>query len=125
MSESSTYSQTTTSWKTSFLSLIPFTKESVEAREAELELNDLEALETEKRRIKSFNERMEKGQHDSVLKELMSETDMDFHYFNRLKSFRNAKKLSRLSDTSIRKKKNLLPELNLNKISVLVKSEVW
>ena len=123
----------TPSLRTSILSMIPFTNDNIKAKEAERELSDLVALENEKNKVKNFQERLKQGEHEAVLNEIMKETDMDFHYFNRLKyeSMKEANEMGHTindTETPLPKKTNIaihIPsETDLQKMSVLIKDEV-
>jgi hypothetical protein len=70
----------------SLLSIIPYTNAWYEAKAAEEEMNDLRKIRIEKVKANDLLALARiPGRHDEALQKLMSETDRDFHYFNRLR----------------------------------------
>ena len=123
---SSNDAKPSTSLKTSFLSMIPFTRANVHAKEAERELNNIQALIAEKKKVKYLYDQIKQGKHETALDLMMSETDMDFHYFNRLKSTRGmgpSIKTSTRPCTDV-KIDYSHSEIDLDKFLVLKKNEV-
>ena len=70
----------------SLLSIIPYTNAWYEAKAAETEMNDLRKIRIEKVKANDLLALSKiPGRHEEALQKLMSETDRDFHYFNKLR----------------------------------------
>lgn len=66
--------------------MIPFTEHHRQANAAEQQLNDLTALQIEQQKVQQLQSRLNQGDYEAVLQEMMQETEItDFHYFNKLK----------------------------------------
>ena len=74
-----------TSFKSSLLSMIPFTKASKEADAAERKLNDLSGIKRELDRVSQIQRLIDEGKHESAKRELLRDAKVDFRYFNRIK----------------------------------------
>lgn len=65
---------------------IPYTEAWWEARAAEEELDDLKHIRKEIQAANELVAMTKMGRHEDALKELMDDTNQDFHYFNKLKN---------------------------------------
>lgn len=70
---------------TSIRTFIPYTNEWYEAKAAEEELDDLKKIKIEKVKAADLLTMSKVGRHDEALDQMMSETNYDFFYFNKLK----------------------------------------
>jgi hypothetical protein len=68
-----------------FLSLVPYTNQWYEAKAAEEELDNLRKIRVERVKANDFLSMSKIGKHDEALDMMMSETNYDFFYFNKLK----------------------------------------
>ena len=69
----------------SFLSMIPYTEAYYEATASEEEMNDLAKIRIEKAKANDLLALAKMGKHEEALEKMMSETNNDFFYFNKLK----------------------------------------
>ena len=67
-----------------FRSLIPYTDEWYESRQAESEMDDLTRMRLEKAKAKDLLAMSKTGQHEEALERMMGETNNDFFFFNKL-----------------------------------------
>lgn len=71
---------------TSLLSMIPYTQAYYESRAAEEEMDDLRKIKIERVKAGDLLSMAKMGRHDEALDKMMSETNYDFFYFNKLKT---------------------------------------
>jgi hypothetical protein len=71
---------------TSLVSMVPYTNAWYEARAAEDEMDDLKKIKIEKVKAADLLTMSKMGRHDEALDRMMSETNYDFFYFNKLKT---------------------------------------
>ncbi len=71
---------------TSLWSLIPYTNEWYEAMAAEEEMDNLRKIRVERVKAEDLYTMSKMGRHDEALDSMMSETNYDFFYFNKLKA---------------------------------------
>lgn len=71
--------------KTSLLSMVPYTNEWYEARAAEDEMDDLKKIRIERVKADDQMAMAKTGRYEEALEEMMSETNYDFFYFNKLR----------------------------------------
>jgi hypothetical protein len=69
-----------------FKSFVPYTNEYYEALKAEEEMDDLKGIRIEKVIAKDLLNMTKTGLHEEALEQMMSETNNDFYYFNRLRT---------------------------------------
>lgn len=72
-----------TAWQ-QFRALIPYTAEWYESRQAETEMDDLTKVRLEKAKARDLLAMAKTGQHEEALERMMSETNNDFFFFNKL-----------------------------------------
>ena len=72
-----------TGWQ-QFKSLIPYTDEWYESRQAETEMDDLTRMRLEKAKAKDLLAMTKTGKHEEALEEMMAVTNNDFFFFNKL-----------------------------------------
>ncbi len=70
----------------SLLSLIPYTQAWYESRAAEEEMDNLKKIRIERAKAEDFVAMTKMGKHEDALKAMMTETNRDFHFFNKLKT---------------------------------------
>jgi hypothetical protein len=70
---------------TSLRSIIPYTNEWYEAKAAEEEMDDLKKIRIEKVKADDLYTMTKTGRYEEALENMMSETNYDFFYFNKLK----------------------------------------
>ncbi len=66
--------------------MIPYSNAWYESRAAEEEMDDLKKIRVEKVKAADLLTMSKVGQHDEALERMMSETNYDFFYFNKLKT---------------------------------------
>lgn len=71
-------------WDT-FMSMIPGTEQSYEAQYAEEEMNNLQKIQIEEAKAADLLAMTKMGRHEDALSTMMSETNNDFFFFNKLK----------------------------------------
>ena len=69
-----------------FLSMIPFTEAYYEASAAEDEMDNLRKIRIEKAKASDLLAMTKMGRHEEALAKMMSETNNDFYYFNKLRT---------------------------------------
>lgn len=67
-------------------SLIPYTDEWYQANQAEDEMDDFRALQVETAKARNIVTLTKTGRHEDALDIMMSDTNHDFHYFNKMKA---------------------------------------
>jgi len=72
-----------TAWQ-QFRSLIPYTDEWYESRQAENEMDDLTRMRLEKAKAKDLLAMTKTGHHEEALEKMLAETNNDFFFFNKL-----------------------------------------
>lgn len=70
---------------TSLMTFLPFTNEYYEAKAAEDEMDDLKKIRVERVKAGDLMAMSKMGRHEDALDTMMSETNYDFFYFNKLK----------------------------------------
>mmetsp|Transcript_31513 Transcript_31513/g.71585 ORF Transcript_31513/g.71585 Transcript_31513/m.71585 type:complete len:187 (+) Transcript_31513:179-739(+) len=69
----------------SLRTMIPYTDEWYEAKAAEEEMDDLKAIRIERVKASDFSSMAKMGRHEEALTRMMSDSNNDFFFFNKLK----------------------------------------